>query len=158
MWRTPEGWTGQRYRLRSNKNQVLNAETYAIYRALRILDQRQEGGYRYTVFVDSTAAIDRIQTDTIGPGQRSVVAAMEVCFRILSRDNKVTVRWVPHTMGSPATRRRASTPMSRPRATPLVTASPTSASGRPASHTCTKPRSPHHNRSLGYIESAHQIL
>ena len=39
----------------------------------------------------STAAIDRIPTDDIGPGQRFV--AMEVCSRILDRDNEVIVHW-----------------------------------------------------------------
>ena len=46
----------------------------------------------YTIFSDSTAAIDRIRTDTLGPGQRFAVAASEVCSRIAARDNEVTVR------------------------------------------------------------------
>jgi hypothetical protein len=48
-----------------------------------------------TVFVDSTAAIDRVRTDALGPGQRFAIAAIEVCDRVLSRDNEVTIRWVP---------------------------------------------------------------
>ena len=50
-----------------------------------------------TVFVDSTAAIDRVRTDTIG----GATAAMEVCSRILARDNEVTVRWIPAHHGVP---------------------------------------------------------
>lgn len=38
-WRTPSGWTGQRYHLGINKG-VFDVEVYAIYRALRILDQK----------------------------------------------------------------------------------------------------------------------
>ena len=79
---TPGGGAGQCCHLGSNKK-VSNAEVYAIYRALCALGQRQESGHRYTVFADSTAAIDRIWKDTIGPGQRLSVAAMEICARIL---------------------------------------------------------------------------
>ena len=94
MWRTPEGWTARRYHLGTNKG-VFGTEVYAIYRALRILDQRQESGHRYVIFVDSTSIIERIRTDAFGPGQRFDIATMEVCSRILARENKVTVRWVP---------------------------------------------------------------
>ena len=51
-------------------------------------------GHQYTIFVDSTVAIDRIRTDAIGPGQRFAVAIMEVCSCILRRDNGITVRWI----------------------------------------------------------------
>ena len=70
-------------------------ETFAIYQALRVLDRRQESGYRYTIFVDPTAAIDRMRADILSPGQRFAIAAMEVCDRVLTRDNEVTIRWVP---------------------------------------------------------------
>lgn len=53
-----------------------------------------------TIFMDSTVAIGRIRPDAIGPGQRFAVATMEVCFRILSRDNEVAVRWVPAHHGA----------------------------------------------------------
>lgn len=39
VWQTPAGWTGRRIYLGSNK-EVFGAETYAIYPALRALDQR----------------------------------------------------------------------------------------------------------------------
>ena len=51
--------------------------------------------FNYTIFVGSTAAIDKIRTDAIGPGQRFTVATKELCSRILRRHNEVTVRWVP---------------------------------------------------------------
>ena len=94
VWRTPEGWTARRYHLGTNKG-VFGTEVYAIYRALRILNQRQESGHRYVIFVDSTSIIERIRTDAFGPGQRFDIATMEVCSRILARENKVMVRWVP---------------------------------------------------------------
>ena len=92
VWRTREGWTGRRFRLGSNK-EAFDAETFAIYQALRAFDQRQESGRRYTIFVDSIAAISRVRDDTMDPGQRFAVAAIDVCSRIITRD----VRGHPRT-------------------------------------------------------------
>ena len=41
-----------------------------------------------------------VRGDTIGPGQRFAAAAIEVCTRILARDNEVTIRWVPAHSGA----------------------------------------------------------
>ena len=79
--------------------EVFDAETFAVYQALRASGRRQECGYRYTIFVDSTAAIDRVRADALGPGQRFAIAAMEPCDRFLACDYEVTIRWVPtHSM------------------------------------------------------------
>ena len=45
--------------------------------------------------MDSTSAIDRARSDTIGPGQCFAVAAIEACTRIMSRSDGVSIRWVP---------------------------------------------------------------
>lgn len=63
--------------------------------ALSIMDQRQENGRRYTLFVDSTSAISRILSEDIGPGQCFAVASIEVAAQILARGGEITVRWVP---------------------------------------------------------------
>ena len=91
VWQSPApgGWSGCRFHLGTNK-EIVNAEVFAIYQALRVVDQRQESGHRYTVFADSTAAIDRVSTDALGPGQRLAIAAKEVCCRVPARDNEVT--------------------------------------------------------------------
>ena len=47
------------------------------------------------IFVDSTTAIARIQSDALGPGQCFATVAVEACTGILSRNNTVVVRWVP---------------------------------------------------------------
>ena len=99
VWRTQEGWTGHRYHLGTNK-EVYDVETFAIYQALRTLDQRQEGGHQYMVFVDPTSAINRVRDGDLGPGQRFAAAAIEVCSRILARDNEVTIRWVSAHSGA----------------------------------------------------------
>ena len=56
MWHGFGGRPGGRFHLGSN-TEVFDAEVYAIYQALCTL-YRQEGGHRYTIFVESTAAID----------------------------------------------------------------------------------------------------
>ena len=52
------------------------------------------------MFVNSTSAIDRVRSYALGPGQRFVVVAIEVCSRILARDGDVTIRWVPAHSGA----------------------------------------------------------
>ena len=38
-------------------------------------------------------------TDDVGPGQFLARAAVEVCSRVVGRDNEVTVLWVPAHVG-----------------------------------------------------------
>ena len=45
--------------------------------------------------IDSTAAIEQVRTDALGPAQRFVGAAIELCDPILARGVQVTIRWVP---------------------------------------------------------------
>ena len=99
VWETPGGWTGHRYHLGSNK-EVFDAEVFAVYRALSIIEQRQERGRQYTIIVDSTSAITRVGEDSLGPGQRFAVAVIEICSRIITYENNVTIRWVPAHSGA----------------------------------------------------------
>ena len=89
------GRTGSRLHVGTNKEVFVDAEVFAIYQALRVVGQRQETGHRHTIFVDSTAVIDRVRADTMGPGQQFAIATMKVCGRVFARDNEVTIRWVP---------------------------------------------------------------
>ena len=92
VWRSPDGgWTGHRFQLGKNK-EVFDAEVFAVWRALRALEQRNERDRRYTIFVDSTAAITRVRDDARGPGQRFGVAAIEVETRLPAAGNPVTIR------------------------------------------------------------------
>ena len=77
-----------------DNKEVFNAEVYAIPQALEILDRREERGRRYTDFVDSTSAIDRVRADGIGPGRAFAVAAIERCSRIMAGG------WSHHPLGS----------------------------------------------------------
>ena len=72
---------------------MYDAEVYATHRDLRALDERGDDGRSYTIFSDSSAAIDRIGSDRMSPGQRWAVAARGVCGRIINRGSEVTARW-----------------------------------------------------------------
>lgn len=74
---------------------MFDAEVYAVNRAFSTLHERQESGRRYPIFSDSTAAIDKVRTDTLGPGKRFALAVPEVFSRIMARENELTVRWAP---------------------------------------------------------------
>jgi len=67
-WQTREGWTGKCYHLGDNK-EVFDAEVFAIYQALKILERLQQSGEKYTVFSDCQPAIQRAMSDSLGPGQ-----------------------------------------------------------------------------------------
>ena len=98
VWRSASKWSGRRFHLGTNK-EVFDAEVFAIYQALLWIEVHQATGGRFTVFADSTAAIEWVRADALGPGQRFAVAAIEVCNRILTGGNQVTIRWVPYHIG-----------------------------------------------------------
>ena len=62
-------WEGRRSHLGTNK-ETFDAEVFAIYQALRMFEERSEAGPLLTIFSDSQAAIQRIGSDAVGPGQR----------------------------------------------------------------------------------------
>ena len=90
FWRNRE-WASRSTYLGRNK-EVFDAEVYAVSQALEVLERRQESGCRYTIFVDSTSAIGRVRSDSIGPGQSFAIAAIEQCSRVIARSNEVAIR------------------------------------------------------------------
>jgi hypothetical protein len=98
VWRTQEGWTGRRFHLGTTRRCSTPRSSPSTRHSA--IEQRQERGRQYTVFVDSTSAITRVRDDDLGPGQRFAVAAIEVCSRIIANDNSVTIRWVPAHSGA----------------------------------------------------------
>ena len=96
IWETPGGWTGCRYHIGCNK-EVFDAEAFAVYRALSVIEQRQERERENTILVDSTSVVTRVGDESLGP---VAVAAIEVCSRIITNDNSVTIRWVPARNGA----------------------------------------------------------
>ena len=89
---------GRPYYLGKNK-EVYDAEVYAIYRALKAIDQWEGSGHQYTIFSDSASAVDRTRSDSMGPRQRFALAIYEAGGRIASRNNTVTSRWTPAHQG-----------------------------------------------------------
>ena len=90
---------GRRFQLDKNK-EVFDAKVFAMWQALRVLEQRNKRSREYTIFVDSTPAITRVRDDTRGPGQRLGVAAIEVETRLAAAGNRITIRWVPAHAGA----------------------------------------------------------
>ena len=82
------------------EQEVFDAEVFAVWQALRALEQRNERDREYTIFVDSTSAITRVRDDARGRGQRFGVAAIEVETRLAAAGNRVTIRWVPANAGA----------------------------------------------------------
>lgn len=64
------------------------------------MDQTQENGRRYIIFVDSTAETERVRSDNIGPGQHFAMAAIEVSTWLQMRGNEIMIRWVPAHQGA----------------------------------------------------------
>ena len=94
----PGGLDRKRFHLGSNK-EVLDAETFAIYQALKIFQARQEPGHRHTVFSDSQPAIRRALSDAVGPGQWAR-AIIEVATEMSARGNKISLFWAPAHRGA----------------------------------------------------------
>ena len=102
VWRSPGeegGWKGRRSQLGKTKK-IFDAEVFAVWQALRALEERNERDCEYTIFVDSTSAITRVRDDAWGPRQRFGVAAIEVETRLGAAGNRVTIRWVPAHAGA----------------------------------------------------------
>ena len=72
---------------------------FAIHQARRVLEARRQVGRWYTIFVDSTAAIDRMRPDEPGPGQAFAVATIGLADEIHSRGSSVVIRWTPAHQG-----------------------------------------------------------
>ena len=59
VWQLLSGCVARRYHPGSNK-EVFDAEVFPIYQTFRVIDRRQESGRHCTLFVDSSAAIERV--------------------------------------------------------------------------------------------------
>lgn len=92
-WR-PAGWTGRRHRLGDNK-EVFDVEVCICH-----ILTRSEDNTAHTVFLDSTAALSRAQTDRTGPGQALPRATIETRdSRLEARGCSIALRWSPAHRG-----------------------------------------------------------
>ena len=85
--------------LPGHQQEVFDAEVYAIYEAVNLLDVRGETEQSYTVFSDSQAAIYRVLHEECGPAQMLARATLGAFCRLRARGNEVTIRWTPSHQG-----------------------------------------------------------
>ena len=94
VWRKKgEVWKGHRVHLGYNQ-EAYDAECAAIVRALRVGRDRwkQQRISKITIFTDAQAAIKRMQTLEVGPGQIYALQAQRILTEI---DCPVEIRWCP---------------------------------------------------------------
>jgi ribonuclease HI len=77
---------------------VFDAELHGVCEALEIACSLGDNG-QITVFLDSQAAISRIQHTEPGPGQSLALRAHTAATSLQERGLQVTVRWVPGHAG-----------------------------------------------------------
>ena len=71
----------------------MDAELIAAYQALKHLRQDLQGEEIY-IFIDSQAALKRLQKISLTGGQRICYKITELCKQ-LAKHNKVSISWVP---------------------------------------------------------------
>ena len=64
-----------------------------------LLARRGERGKTFTVFTDSTAAVERVTSDAPGLGQEIEIGVIDLAQRLVDQGNRVTVRWTPAHRG-----------------------------------------------------------
>jgi ribonuclease HI len=98
-------WEGQSLCMGSKK-EVFDAELYGIRKALeRLVDRtywiETRHGARIRIFSDSTAALKRIKTDAVGPGQEQARKIIEWTKTLARWGISVEFHWVPGHEGVP---------------------------------------------------------
>ena len=100
--RWPSGRAGRGVKrgtyLGKNK-EVFDAEVFAILRAIRLLNKRNETGKDYMVFSDAQAAIARVQHDRCGPAQVLARAVISLTDDLYDRGGTLAIRWTPFHEG-----------------------------------------------------------
>jgi ribonuclease HI len=90
-WNTQETPLGKRV-------EVFDVELHDVCSALEIAERLECDG-RATVFLDSQAAIRRLQHTEPGPGQELAMRAQATARRLQAQQMEVTVQWVPGHAG-----------------------------------------------------------
>ncbi len=77
---------------------MFDAELHGVCSALEIAERLECDG-RATVFLDSQAAIRRLQHTEPGPGQELAMRAQATARRLQTQQVEVTIQWVPGHAG-----------------------------------------------------------
>jgi ribonuclease HI len=100
VWRNGDEWECERHSL-GKKKEVIDAEIYAIERGLRkatdIVSAIETA--KVVIFSDSVAAIQPVQNDELGPGQRMAKNAVQWNNKIMGKGADIKYRRVPSHEG-----------------------------------------------------------
>ncbi len=79
--------------------EIMDAELYAVYRALEHLKQQRLEEKQVYIFIDSQAAIKRLQLNSLTGGQELVFKITQSCFYLASKNISINFYWVPSHLG-----------------------------------------------------------
>ncbi len=79
--------------------EIIDAELYAVYRALEHLKQQRLEEKQVYIFIDSQAAIKRLQLNSLTGGQELVFKITQSCSYLASKNISINFYWVPSHLG-----------------------------------------------------------
>jgi ribonuclease HI len=79
--------------------EIIDAELYAVYRAREHLKQQRLEEKKVYIFIDSQAAIKRLQLNALTGGQELVFKITQSCSYLASRNISINFYWVPSYLG-----------------------------------------------------------
>src|SRR6266700_526768 len=79
--------------------EIIDAELYAVYRALEYLKQQRLEEKQVYIFIDSQAAIKRLQLNALTGGQELVFKITQSCSYLASKGISINFYWVPSHLG-----------------------------------------------------------
>ncbi len=79
--------------------EIMDAELYAVYRALEYLKQQRLEEKQVYIFIDSQAAIKRLQLNSLTGGQELVFKITQSCSYLASKNISINFYWVPSHLG-----------------------------------------------------------
>jgi len=95
-WKEGQTWKGIKTHMGYNQ-EAFDAECAAIARALETASRKNTTSERITIFTDAQAAIRRMSTDELGPGQKYALEARKhiATLRRTMPDIAIEIRWCP---------------------------------------------------------------
>ena len=77
----------------------MDAELYAVYRALKHLKQQRLEEKQVYIFINNQAAIKRLQINFLTGGQKLVFKITQSCSYLASKGIYINFHWVPSHLG-----------------------------------------------------------
>src|SRR6266704_6311970 len=79
--------------------EIMYAELYAVYKALEHLKQQRLKEKQVYIFINSQAAIKRLQLKSLTGGQELVFKITQSCSYLASKNISINFYWVPSHLG-----------------------------------------------------------